>query len=215
MPVAIPSPRCLNLNQKCFLVLPTSMGETTPGWELSYCCGWNSPLPQFQLRLDSSNSNLSSCLLRPAHLYSTLGCSAFFFGSFESSQPSIRNPFIMVSFTWVLLVCATCFRLRPHCSKVCHAGNDCGSASLMTFPSLYLRTKIKYLVFKYNHLNHVGRISRTDGPFVSYSSFCSHGPIPAAITQSVSCLPCVSFSSLPCLHVSSESLVFLMLTPSC
>ena len=28
------------------------------------------------------------------------------------------------------------------------AGNDCGSASLMTFPSLYLRTKIKYLVFK-------------------------------------------------------------------
>lgn len=100
------------------------MGETAPGWELSYCCGWNSPLPQFQLRLDSSNSTLSSCLLRPAHLYSTLGCSAFFFGSFESSQPSIRNPFIMVSFTWVLSVCATCFRLRPHCSKVCHA-NGC------------------------------------------------------------------------------------------
>ena len=144
MPVAIQSPRCLNLNQKCFLALPTSMGETTPGLELSYCCGWNSPLPQFQLRLDSSKSNLSSCLLRPAHLYSTLGCSAFFFGSFESSQPSIRNPFIMVSFTWVLLVCATCFWLRPHCSKVCHA-NGClvlsmiftgGSSQISVFMSM-------------------------------------------------------------------------------
>lgn len=72
------------------------------------------------------------------------------------------------------------------------------------------RPRENILFSKYNPLNHAGRISRTDGPFMRYLPFHPRGPILVTVMESVSSLQ-RGFSSSPSLHISSVSLVFLTL----
>lgn len=74
-------------------------------------------------------------------------------------------------------------------------GDGHGLASLMRFPYYICRDicqdlpkkgpRENILFSKYNPLNHVGRISKTDGPFMRYLPFHFHGPTLVTVMASV------------------------------